>query len=89
MGRKIGFVDDAYEEYEDWRDRDEQVFLKIKGLIKECSRTPTKGTGKPEPLRGSLKGLYSRRINQEHRLVYSFTNDELEILSCYGHYGDK
>ena len=89
MARKVTFVDDAYDEYEAWRDRDKKVFEKLKGLIKECTRTPKEGTGKPEPLVGDLKGCYSRRITHEHRLVYSFTDTAIEILSCYGHYGDK
>lgn len=59
---------------------------KINGLIKECSRTPFQGTGKPEPLKNDLKGYWSRRITKEDRLVYTFNNERLLILACKGHY---
>ena len=55
-------------------------------LIKECSRTPFKGTGKPEPLRGDLKGYWSRRISDEHRLIYKVSDNGLFIAQCRFHY---
>nr|WP_286198298.1 Txe/YoeB family addiction module toxin [Salinisphaera sp. G21_0] len=59
---------------------------KLRKLIKECMRTPFEGTGKPEPLKGNFSGFWSRRIDQEHRLVYTFSNDNLFILQRRFHY---
>jgi len=61
---------------------------KINALIKECRRTPFTGTGKPEALKGNLRGHWSRRINQEHRLVYRIEADMLIIVQCRYHYGE-
>ncbi|RYZ81203.1 MAG: Txe/YoeB family addiction module toxin [Moraxellaceae bacterium] len=55
-------------------------------LIQECQRVPFKGTGKPEPLKGNLKGLWSRRITQEHRLLYRVDERNVFIVSCRFHY---
>ncbi|MDX2082729.1 MAG: Txe/YoeB family addiction module toxin [Rickettsiales bacterium] len=63
-----------------------QVLSKINLLIKEILRTPFSGTGKPEALKGDFSGLWSRRINQEHRIVYSVRNDLLIIVQCRYHY---
>ena len=73
-----------------WQQSDGQVVQKINGLIKECMRTPFAGSGKPEPLKGELKGFWSRRITREHRLVYRVTGSgeaqSLEIAACRYHY---
>ncbi|MBK7247183.1 MAG: Txe/YoeB family addiction module toxin [Flavobacteriales bacterium] len=59
-------------------------------LIKAILREPFKGMGKPEPLKGTLKGYWSRRIDEKHRLVYRMTSEgSVEVVSCKGHYGDK
>lgn len=84
--RKISFTPDAYAEYLHWLETDRKIFLKITDLIKEASRDPGMGKGKPELLKHELKGCWSRRINQEHRLVYSVTDDAIEIRSCKYHY---
>ena len=63
--------------------------LKINALVKECQRTPFTGTGKPEALKGNLRGHWSRRISQEHRLVYRIEADMLIIVQCRFHYDDK
>jgi toxin YoeB len=55
-------------------------------LIQEAAREPFRGTGKPEPLRHQLKGYWSRRITEEHRLVYRVTDEEIFIASCRDHY---
>jgi len=60
--------------------------LKILNLLKAIERTPFKGTGKPEPLKFSQSGYWSRRINDEHRLVYYVSEDKILIASCKGHY---
>jgi toxin YoeB len=77
---------DAWEDYIYWQQSDKQLLLKVNSLIKECLRDPFHGSGKPEPLKGNLKGCWSRRINQEHRLVYIVKETRLFILQCRYHY---
>ena len=76
----------AWSHYLHWQDVDRKLLIKINGLIKECARTPFTGSGKPEPLRGDLKGWWSRRINEEHRVVYRVTDAAIEIVQCRYHY---
>ena len=78
------FVDEAWEEYIQWQIRDKKIAVRINELIKDINRNGlSEGIGKPEPLR-------SRRITQEHRLVYNIDeNKNLIILSCKGHYENK
>ncbi|TIQ22738.1 MAG: Txe/YoeB family addiction module toxin [Mesorhizobium sp.] len=83
---KLVFHGRAWEDYLHWQATDPKLLLRINTLIKECSRTPLSGTGKPEPLRGPLSGWWSRRITQEHRLVYRATEDSLLIAQCRYHY---
>lgn len=83
---KIIFMNDAWEDYLHWQQADKAMLRKINGLIKEISRTPFQGTGKPEALRENLSGFWSRRINQEHRLVYKVENGAVIILQCRYHY---
>ncbi len=80
--------DDAWAEYLYWQDHNTKLLKKVNDLIREVERTPFEGRGKPEPLRGDLRGYWSRRITQEHRLIYQVKDDTLIILSCFGHYGD-
>ena len=84
----VRFSRQAHEEYLDWQQSDERTFEKINVLIKNILRDPFKGLGKPEPLKGNLKGNWSRRISQEHRLIYSIDNENVTIHSCHGHYDD-
>jgi toxin YoeB len=65
-----------------------KTYSKIKTLLKDISRDPFKGLGKPEPLKHELRGYWSRRITKEHRLVYKVEGDMLTILSMFGHYSD-
>ena len=83
---KLTFQDDGWDDYLHWQTHDRKLLKKLNGLIKECSRTPFQGTGKPELLSGALSGWWSRRIDQEHRLVYRFTDDGLLIAQCRHHY---
>lgn len=62
------------------------MLARLNSLIKECTRTPFEGTGKPEPLKGQLSGWWSRRLNREHRLVYRVEDDQLLIAQCRYHY---
>jgi toxin YoeB len=87
---KIHFSDEGWEDYQYWADNDPKTLSRLNGLIEECRRHPFKGTGKPEPLKGSLRGWWSRRINGEDRIVYrvegSGEDQRLEIIQCRLHY---
>jgi toxin YoeB len=80
------FTDEAWDDYLYWQAIDKQILRKINQLIKEIQRTPFKGTGKPEPLKHSLQGCWSRRINSEHRLVYEIDGNVIKIMACCFHY---
>lgn len=82
----VSFTQPAFEDYQNWARSDKTVFKKINSLIKEILRTPFIGTGKPEPLKHELSVFWSRRITEEHRLVYKVEKDELLIASCKYHY---
>ena len=84
--RRIVFHAEAFAHFTDWAKRDPVLFERITRLITETSRDPFRGIGKPEPLRHQLKGFWSRRITDEHRLVYQVTEDTLVIASCRFHY---
>ena len=83
---KVTFQDEGWDDYLYWQEHDRKLLAKINTLIKECSRTPFTGTGKPEPLRGEFSGWWSRRINEGHRLIYRKTEDGLLIAQCRYHY---
>ena len=80
------FTARAWSQYLEWQESDRKTLKKLNGLIKECQRTPFTGSGKPEPLKGELSGWWSRRIDQQHRLVYRATQTSLEIIQCRYHY---
>ena len=86
----ITFSDDsnAFEDFINWASEDKKIFKKIGTLIKDIKRNPTDGIGKPEPLKYELSGYWSRRIDDEHRLVYKIADndDTIIILSCKDHY---
>lgn len=83
---RIVFLSPAWEDYLYWQQMDKSMLKKINSLIKEIERTPFEGTGKPEPLKHSLSGWWSRRLNLEHRIVYRIENDSVIILQCRFHY---
>lgn len=87
---RLIFADAAWEDYLHWQNHAPNILQRVNDLIKECMRTPFKGTGKPEPLKGDLKGWWSRRITLEDRLVYRVTgsapDQQLEIAQCRFHY---
>jgi toxin YoeB len=85
--RNIEFVPKAFKEYQDWIATDRKTALRIGDIIKDILRNPFEGIGKPEPLKNQFKGYWSRRIDQEHRLIYSVTESSIIIFSCYSHYG--
>ena len=83
--KKIWF-DEAWADYLFWQAQDRAMLRRINLLIRDIERGAFEGLGKPEPLRGDLSGFWSRRIDEEHRLVYRVSGNVLEILSCRGHY---
>jgi toxin YoeB len=87
---KLVFSDQAWEDYQHWVNTNEKIRDRVNELIKQCKRTPFKGTGKPEPLKGDLTGWWSRRISQEDRMVYRVSgageNQSLEIAQLRFHY---
>ena len=83
---KYTFVDESWEDYLFWQETDKKMLKKINSLILDISRTPYTGLGKPEPLKYQYQGLWSRRINDEHRLIYKIENDEIQIFKCRHHY---
>lgn len=78
--------DKAWEDYLYWQIYDKAMLKRINTLIRDVERSPFSGIGKPEPLKGDKSGFWSRRINDEHRLVYRVINGMLEIASCKDHY---
>jgi toxin YoeB len=83
---KLVFHERAWSDYLHWQATDRALLERVNLLIKECSRTPFAGIGKPEPLRGEFVGWWSRRITREHRLVYRPSEDGLLIAQCRYHY---
>ena len=83
---RIVFSKNAWEDYTSWVVENRKMLRKINELIKDIQRTPYEGKGKPEPLKYNLTGLWSRRIDLEHRLVYSVKDKEILIYSCKYHY---
>lgn len=83
---KLLFLETAWEDYLYWQEHDKNILKKINGRIKECTRDPFDGIGKPEALRFDMAGWWSRRINAEHRLIYTYDENRLTILQCRYHY---
>lgn len=83
---KIQWTLNASEDIAYWKAHDAKKYERIKLLIKNIRETPFTGIGKPEPLKHSLAGLWSRRINQEHRLIYSVNLEGIIIYNCRFHY---
>ena len=76
----------AWEDYIYWQQTDKQIVKRINELVKDCLRQPFSGLGKPEPLKENLRGYWSRRITDEHRLVYKVKDEEIIIQQCRYHY---
>jgi toxin YoeB len=83
---KIMFSEHAWDDYLYWQRTDRKILERINRLIKEIQRTPFEGTGKPEPLRHGLSGYWSRRITDEHRIVYKVEKDALHLAQLRYHY---
>ena len=82
----LEFDPHGQEDYLYWQNNNKTILKKINALIKETIRTPFSGTGKPEALKGDLSGFWSRRINEEHRLVYAVLDNRIIISQCRYHY---
>ena len=80
------FVEESWEDYLYWQKTDKKMLQKINSLLKDISRTPFEGIGKPEALKHKYRGFWSRRIDQEHRLIYKVTDTEILIAKCRFHY---
>ena len=79
---------DAWNDYIYWQTQDKKILKRINQLIKDIGRNPFEGIGNPEPLKGILTGFWSRRIDEEHRLVYAVEENAVLLISCRGHYDD-
>lgn len=84
--KNIIFVPKAFKEYQDWIQKDRKTALRIGDLIRDILRNPFEGIGKPEPLKYEFSGCWSRRIDQEHRLIYQVNENAIIIYSCFSHY---
>ncbi len=82
----IVFAPQALEDYVHWQTADRAILKRINKLISEARRSPNEGIGKPEPLKYGLSGAWSRRITEEHRLVYRVVGEDLQILQARYHY---
>lgn len=87
---KVVFSGDAWEDYLAWQRQEPEIAGRINDLLQNARRTPFSGIGKPEPLKGTLSGFWSRRITLEHRLVYRVVgtglDQRIEVASCRKHY---
>ncbi|MEF9993663.1 MAG: Txe/YoeB family addiction module toxin [Acinetobacter sp.] len=82
----IAFTKNAWADYLYWQGQDKKILKRINQLIQATTRTPLEGIGKPEPLKENLTGYWSRRITDEHRLVYAVEESEIIIIACRYHY---
>ncbi len=84
--RTISLTKEALLHLEEWRQSDAKMLSRIISLLTEIAKNPFEGTGKPELLKYNLKGKWSRRINQEHRIVYEVKDETIIVISCRYHY---
>ena len=85
---EISFSEDAWNEYLYWQMQDKKTLRKINALLRDIQRSPFAGEGKPEPLKEDKHGLWSRRINDTDRLLYSIQDGRITVYQCKGHYDD-
>jgi toxin YoeB len=83
---KYVFVEESWDDYLYWQKTDKKKLLRINELLKDIARQPYGGIGKPEPLKHQLAGFWSRRIDEEHRLIYTVRGDEILVAKCRYHY---
>ena len=85
---KLVWDENAWEDYLWWQTQDRKVLKRINKLIKDIDRNGNEGIGKPEPLKHGFRGYWSRRITDEHRLVYKIDENEIRLAACRYHYGN-
>lgn len=83
---KIVWDQNSWEEYVWWQTQDRKILKRVNELIKDIQRNGNEGLGKPEPLKYSFTGYWSRRISEEHRLIYRIEEDQILIAQCKSHY---
>ena len=87
MNRKLSWTDEAWKDYIYWQTQDKKTLKRINKLIEDIKRDdPLAGIGKPEPLKASLTGFWSRRIDDTNRLVYAVDENFITVISCRYHY---
>ena len=86
MPERLAWTAAAWDDYLYWQTQDQKTLKRINALIQDALRNPFTGIGKPEPLRENLTGFWSRRIDEQNRLVYAVENEELAIIACRYHY---
>jgi len=86
MSKQLAWTDRAWDEYLYWQAQDKKTLKRINTLIKDVKRDNFSGIGKPEPLRESLSGFWSRRIDETHHLIYAVDDVHITIISCRKHY---
>ncbi len=89
MSEQLAFLPKAWEDYLYWQIQDKKTLNRINQLLRDIIRNGNHGLGKPEPLRNSQTGEWSRRIDEKNRLVYLILDDRIVIIQCRTHYGDK
>jgi len=82
------WTDEAWEDYLRWQALDKKILKRINAVLKDIDRSPFSGIGKPEPLRHTRQGYWSRRIDATNRIVYKIDNDQMIIVQCGTHYDD-
>ena len=85
----ISFSEEGWEDYLYWQTQDKKTLKRINQLLRDILRNGYEGIGKPEPLKGDLSGLWSRRIDESNRIVYRIREDVIEIVQCGSHDRDK
>jgi len=85
--KQVAFEQNAFNDFTNWATQNKKIHAKIITLVKDIDRSPFVGLGKPEALKHQLRGYWSRRITDEHRLVYKVTDVSIVIASCRYHYG--
>ena len=86
MSRLLTWTDEAWSDYLYWQNQDKKTLKRINKIIEDIKRSPFEGIGKPEPLKHEFSGFWSRRISDEHRLVYEVSQNCIAIVSCRFHY---
>ena len=87
-GRTLAWTVGAWSDYLYWQRQDKRTLRRINRLVEDVLRSPFSGVGRPEALKANLSGLWSRRIDERHRLVYAVEDQRVTIVSCRYHYGE-